>query len=1083
MKKTKQILALGFSFLFSNGIQAQELLPAKGNPLLVETSQTTQLANSNEGEMRISVYGKNFTATSNSSWLKVATGDRQIQLTYDANREAGKRSAEISIENATGAQATLTINQPGNAALESAASDWLRIFPTGYESNQCQPGSDIDKTQDNNYSTVYHSDWNQSISEEEPAILTYYFDTPQHLDMVTYVPTDGNGKFGKVDIYYKQNNSEYVLLGNYDFKMYSTPTNVYFGSDGMDNITAVEFRVKTGYSFISGIENYASCAEMEFKKEMAAGESYLERIKGITAVNEGIAAQSGEEIERTLDQNTGTLFHTDYHQAINADNPAILRYTLNEAKKLQKVIYVPRKDGQNNGNFGMVEVAYRTENNDQFTVLVSKDFGKTNNNTEIDFTSIEEAVKEVRFTVSSGAGNFASCAEMEFYETKTRSNDYVIFKDELYTQLVDGTTQTDIDALTDPFVKELAQDIFDQNYNTDYRVAEFPCLLSPHTLSAEWNTPGKLYDQLQGVTGINISKGRNVVIVSGANPNVSLTLKVVAWYAGELVQNEHGEWIGVGPAEKVYSLTNGVNIINYDNNYDGLAYISYYADENPENYSPVQVHFVYGQVNGYLTPDKTNEEMHQICANARNTCMDLVGKHVHSVWTAKGLHDYCKASDGTSLGYRQYMNVLDSLIAWEHRLLGFQKYDRVPQNKTMAYVNYTYYMFQGGYGVSFKFDQEQRVLNCQTLMHQDGDAIWGLSHEWGHQHQMQPYFCWAGLGESSNNMNSCENVLRMGYHDSWHAGRIKNNWNNAYTHFFEGKTTINKDAYGKDKISYQYAGPKRGSYINIGKDQYQEVGQNEGDYVFELEKVGPGAVATKRNEAYRRIEDFSWSPKIQEAIREQFEKGSYISDASESETTVSTNEVYVEENTAPFYMLHNYFSYILPKEGNNTLRDFQMDLYEALRQNDNPEGSTIEPGKTEVDKYELLASAQNGNKNKKYAEFVAQYPNSCWVKNGYIHEEAQWTENSVPFIFNYIRKASRICGYNLFDYFDKFGFLRTAILVIDDYGNKCYALTKDMKAEFKADMEALNLKEVDAAMMEKIAHSELPVYETPIIPN
>lgn len=1040
MKKTKQILALGFSILLCNGIHAQELLPAKGNPLIVETSQTTQLANGNEGELQISVFGKNFTATSNSSWLKVTTGDRLIRLTYDANREAGKRSAEISIENTAGAQATITINQPGNVALESAESDWLRIFPTSFESNQCQPGADIDKTQDGNYSTVYHSNWNQSISEEEPAILTYYFDTPQHLDMVTYVPTNGNGKFGKVDVYYKQNEGEYALLGNYDFKMYSTPTNVYFGSDGLDNITAVQFQVKTGYSFISGIEHYASCAEMEFKRELNAGESYLEKIKGITAVNEGVAAQSGEDVERTLDQNMGTLFHTNYNKTVNADNPAILKYTLEEAKKLQKVVYVPRKDGQSNGNFGMVEVAYRTENNDQFTVLVSKDFGKTSNNTEIDFTSIEEAVKEVRFTVSSGAGNFASCAEMEFYETKTRSNDYVIFKDELCTQLVEGTTQTDIDALTDPFVKELAQDIFDQNYNTDYRVAEFPCLLSPNTLSTEWNTPGKLYDQLQGVTGINISKGRNVVIVSGADPNVPLTLKIVAWYNGD----------GKDPAEKSYVLTNGVNIIEYDGEYDGLAYISYYADNNPENYDPIEVHFVYGQVNGYLTPDKTNEEMHQICANARNTCMDLVGKHVHSVWTAKGLHDYCKASDGTNLGYRQYMNLLDTLISWEHQLLGLKKYGRVPQNKTMAYVNYTYYMFQGAYGVSFMYNQEQRVLNCKTLMYQDGDAIWGLSHEWGHQHQMQPYFCWAGLGESSNNMNSCENVLRMGYHDDWHAGRIKNAWENAYA-----------------------------TYItNIDNTYQSEVNDN-----------GEPEPTYWRLKAYENIERFAWCPAVQEEIRRQYavyyKNGAWQipSIASDPEHGISTNEVYVELNTAPFYMLHNYFSYILPKEGYSSKKDFQQDLYEALRQNDGPNGSSVEPNKTTVDKYELLASAQNGNKNNKYDEFVTKYPNSCWVTKGYIRKGATWTENSVPFIFNYIRKASLICGYNLFDYFDKFGFLRTVIMTIGDYGDKDYVMMEDMKAEFKADMEALNLKTVDTEMLEKIAHSELPVYETPIIPN
>ena len=154
-----------------------------------------------------------------------------------------------------------------------------------------------------------------------------------------------------------------------------------------------------------------------------------------------------------------------------------------------------------------------------------------------------------------------------------------------------------------------------------------------------------------------------------------------------------------------------------------------------------------------------------------------------------------------------------------------------------------------------------------------------------------------------------------------------------------------------------------------------------------------------------------------------------------------------------------------------------------MRQTDDPNGSVIEPGKTEVDKYELLASAQNGNKNGKYDEFVKDYPNSCWVTKGYIRKGATWTENSVPFIFNYIRKASRISGYNLFDYFDKFGFLRTIIMTIGDYGDKDYVMMEDMKAEFKKDMEALGLKKIDEAMMEKIAHSDLPIYETPDIPN
>ena len=112
------------------------------------------------------------------------------------------------------------------------------------------------------------------------------------------------------------------------------------------------------------------------------------------------------------------------------------------------------------------------------------------------------------------------------------------------------------------------------------------------------------------------------------------------------------------------------------------------------------------------------------------------------------------------------MNVLDSLIVWEHDVLGFTKYNLVPKNRTFAYVNYTYYMFQGGLGVSFHVDQESRVLNCNTLINRDDDAIWGLSHEWGHQHQLHPYFCWTGTTEVTNNVNSYYNVMKMGYRTS-----------------------------------------------------------------------------------------------------------------------------------------------------------------------------------------------------------------------------------------------------------------------------------------------------------------------------
>lgn len=499
-----------------------------------------------------------------------------------------------------------------------------------------------------------------------------------------------------------------------------------------------------------------------------------------------------------------------------------------------------------------------------------------------------------------------------------------------------------------------------------------------------------------------------------------------------------------------------------------MAYVTYY-DDNPDQYAsnPVTVHFVDGIYNGILTPDKTNSQIDAILQKAPYTNIDLFGSKVHSVWETSALLSYCKGR------YRQYMNILDTLVTWEQRLIGLEKYDRVPKNKTMAYVNYDYYMYQGAFGVSYKYDTQNRACNPTNLLYSDDDVIWGLSHEWGHQHQMTPYFCWTGLSESSNNMNSCYNVLHMGYkYSEGYATRIQNNWTAAYNHFFNDTPTTATSA------SYIYVGANKGNYTyNTSTKVGTAVTAGTGDYVHENEITGAGGRAVKRIKAYDNRANFSCT-EFQEGAATQYANtyGNVIPTlAADPEHSLSTSEVYAEENTVPFFMLYCYFSA-------NGVPDYAQDLYESLRQTDNTEGSTVEK-QTGVDKYELLASVQNGNKNSKYATFAASYPNSCWITRGYVGTSNTYIQNSVPFIFNYIRKASRICGYNLFPFFDKFGFMKQIYLCVDDYGNKYYAMTSYMKDEFKADMEALNLKTLTDAMIETISHTDIPTFDRPVIPN
>lgn len=771
-------------------------------------------------------------------------------------------------------------------------------------------------------------------------------------------------------------------------------------------------------------ENLASYAPKDLKVKVASASAS--------------ASQSGEGIERTYDGDYSTLWHSPYNNNKGGGFPFTLIYNFKDVDQIDYLRYCPRNGGGGNGNFDEVVISVKCAGDTDYREVYANKWGGKGTSRDVTFDEPLKNPVSIKFVVKSGANNFASCAEMEFYKKAADDPNTAIFADDLWDSLKPGTTQDDINALTNPYAKFVAQQLFDNSAEfTKGRIQEYTCRLSPQAQSDLLKAPGKYYDQLQGVTGININKGTHGIAVSGLPSGESLSLKVVAWFPKEL----DSEGVGGGPDEKSYTLHNGINTIEYTSDYDGLAYIAYYSDESPvdhNKYPNVKVHFINGIVNGYLSPDRTNEELDVVLQNAKNRCIDLVGSKVHSIWQVSGMRNSCKAIDGKSKGYVQFMNVLDTLVDWEHHLLGLKKYNRVPDNRTMAYVNYTYYMFQGNYGVSFMYNQEGRVLNCKTIMTNDGDAIWGLSHEWGHQHQMQPYFCWAGLGESSNNMNSCENVLRMGYHDDYHAGRIKSAWESAYNSFF----------------------------VNVNDT----------------------ATSDPRLRAYNNINRFSWNPNVQKEIRDQYAKyyqgGRWVipSIAEDPEHGLSTHEVYVEANTAPFYMLHNYFSYV---STDKSKVDFQLDLYESLRQNDNENGSAIETypdgsKKTKVDKYELVASAQNGVKGK-LDKLKELYPNTCWLK--YINANSNCWQNSVPFIFNYIRKASLISGYNLFDYFDKFGFMRTIIMTIDDYGYKDYAMMEDMKAEFKADMEALGLKKVTTEMMEQMAHSPLPVYETPNIPN
>lgn len=785
----------------------------------------------------------------------------------------------------------------------------------------------------------------------------------------------------------------------------------------------------------------------------------------MTPSSASVNVQNGNEgIERTYDNNTSTLYHSPYSGFnVSRETPVIMTYNFKNVDEIDFINYIPRTDGNTNGNFGEVDIFVTCDGNDGSQPYVSIDFEKSSSARCVEFEKPLKNPTKIVFYVYSGgtnaANNFASCAEMQFGKN-VEIPGANIFKDKLMTELVDGFTAANLDTLSNPFIRTLATKLLAGNYDTKFRVGSYECLLDPQTLSAEWSTPGKLYDQIQGVTGIMLTQGKTAVIVDGIPEDKSVGLRVIGWSPQkDSDYNAEGKyWY----KSETYALRNGINIIDKTSDWPGLAYITYYSS-NPDGASDVKVHFVNAQVNGYLTPHQSNDELQKILDNSCYTTIDLNGDRVHSCWEVSALKQY------TTGRYVEMMNILDSLIAWEHYLIGFEKFDRVPKNKTLAFVNYDYYMYQGGMGVTFMYDTQWRVLNPDRMRFNDSDAIWGFSHEWGHQHQMNPYFCWSNLAESSNNMNSVYNMLRMGYVPS------------SYPEHVAGEDNA-------DRVLTTLQANVRAFFENYVIYSNTELVTRNG--------------SMSRSRAYKErntvAANYGWSPKMVEMAESMKDSTVYsmrepsgaatIGDFTQNQNPVnvdrslSMSEINLNQinNVMPFYMLHNYFTL----QGDH---DYQLDVYELIRTTDErgkatPNVSTLLPENTRHhDKYALLASVQNQKTD--VSEFTSRYPNSVWTTEEYINSRMNARSNIVPYILNYIRVASLRSGYNLYPYFEKFGFLRLIACWASDYTSSYYCLTQDMRDEFEQDMEDLGLKEVSDEMIDEIINTKIQTFARPNFSN
>lgn len=138
----------------------------------------------------------------------------------------------------------------------------VNIIAEGSFASSYQPGEDIDKSFDNDVTTLYHSNYGGGTAIF-PVELNYHFDGSTPIDYLEYTPRlDGtwNGYFGKVDVAYNTSDtgpgSQFTELTTFNFLQSGAISNIYFP----ERITPRNIKI----TIHDGANNFVSCAEMAF---------------------------------------------------------------------------------------------------------------------------------------------------------------------------------------------------------------------------------------------------------------------------------------------------------------------------------------------------------------------------------------------------------------------------------------------------------------------------------------------------------------------------------------------------------------------------------------------------------------------------------------------------------------------------------------------------------------------------------------------------------------------------------------------------------------------------------------------------
>ncbi len=446
--------------------------------------------------------------------------------------------------------------------------------------------------------------------------------------------------------------------------------------------------------------------------------------KSITASsNQG----GGEDIKNAIDGKTNTIWHSNWSSGTRF--PVTVTLTIEEVSHVDYLRYIPRQD-QANGNWNEVKLEYANTTVSADFVAVGE-YSLGGSSTAYEFVIPEGGVEcdKIRFTIKSGANNFASAAEIQAYaydNTKIEAfKNY--FADDLYTVLKDGVTSSE--GIADADVKALVDNLLtDAEGYKKFRVGEYEAYMKTSTLQSILKTSSQ-YNNYENPTGVYLKQGEGCFVMVSGIGDYPVGLKIKNWYLDE--------------SSTSCSLRNGLNYVKAD--CEGNVFVNYYTDDF-EKAPNVKVHFINAPVQGYWDQETmTNEDWKEMLKGRSRDDHSIIitrSEHAQLAYPVSAWLAHCPTNiDSTMTLYQQ--------VQWAERdIMGLEKYGRQTKNRQLFFATNYGFMAAVGEGAYCHYGSLGGIMKPDSK----NFDFWGVGHEWGHNNQIQPGFKWSGCGETTNNI-------------------------------------------------------------------------------------------------------------------------------------------------------------------------------------------------------------------------------------------------------------------------------------------------------------------------------------------